>query len=84
MAWVEYQKTFGRMPHSWIIKSLELVGINNKMIAFTKKAMTYWRSRMRLQAENELIETEDIKIMWDISRRLAITIDILHLFDSSY
>ena len=24
--------------------------------------MTYWRTRMRLHAENELIETDDIKI----------------------
>ena len=31
------------------------------MIPFTKKAMSYWRTRMRLHAENELIETEDIK-----------------------
>jgi len=50
------------VPHSWIIKSLELIGINNKVTAFTKKALTYWRTRMRLHAENELVETEDIKI----------------------
>ena len=36
------------------------------MIAFTKKAMTYWGTRMRLHAENELIETEDIKIQCGI------------------
>ena len=36
------------------------------MIAFAKKAMTYWRTRMRLNAENELIETEDIKIQCGI------------------
>jgi hypothetical protein len=62
MAWIDYQKAFGRVPCSWIIKSLELSGINNKVIAFTKKAMTYWRTRMRLHTENELIETEYIKI----------------------
>ena len=28
--------------------------------------MTYWRTRMRLHAENELIETEDIKIQCGI------------------
>jgi hypothetical protein len=54
------------VPHSWIIKSLELIGINNKVIAFTTKAMTYWRTRMHLHAENELIETEDIKIQCGI------------------
>jgi len=36
------------------------------VIAFTKKAMTYWRTRIRLHAENELKETEDIKIQCGI------------------
>jgi hypothetical protein len=34
--------------------------------AFTKKAMTCWRARMCLHTENELIETEDIKIQREI------------------
>ena len=59
---MDYQKAFDRVPNSWITKSLELIAINNKVIAFTKKAMTYWRTRMCLHAENELTETEDIKI----------------------
>jgi hypothetical protein len=46
--------------------SLKLIGINKKVIAFTKKAMTYGRIRTRLHAENELIETEDIKIQCGI------------------
>src|SRR5215469_1553793 len=66
MAWIDYQKAFDRVPHSRIIKSLELIGINNKVIAFTKMAMTYWRTQMRLYAENERIETEDIKIQCGI------------------
>jgi hypothetical protein len=49
------------VPHSWIIKSLELIGINNKGISFTKKVMPYWRTRMCLHAEHKLIQTEDIK-----------------------
>jgi len=39
MAWIDYQRAFDRVPHSWIIKSLELIGINNKVILFTKKVM---------------------------------------------
>ena len=66
MAWIDYQKAFDRVPHSWIIKSLELIGISNKVIAFTKKAMTYWRTRMQLHAEDELTETDDIKIQCGI------------------
>jgi hypothetical protein len=61
MAWIDYQKAFDRVPHSWIIKSLELIGINNKVISFAKKVMTHWKTRMCLNVENKLIETEDIK-----------------------
>ena len=61
MAWINYQKAYDRVPHSWIIKFLELIGINNKVISFTKNVMRYCRTRMRLHTENKLIETEDIK-----------------------
>ena len=66
MAWIDYQKAFDRVPHSWIIKSLELIGINNKVILFTTKVMNYWKTRMCLHAENKLKETEDIKIQCGI------------------
>ena len=34
MVWIEYQKAFYMVPHSWIIKSLELIGINNSYIIY--------------------------------------------------
>ena len=37
MTWTDYQKVLDSVPHSWIIKSVELIGINNKMVSFTKK-----------------------------------------------
>ena len=63
---MDYQKAFDRVPHSWIIKSLELIGINNKVVLFTKKVMSYCRIRTRLHTENKLIETDDIKIQCGI------------------
>jgi len=62
MAWIDYQKSFNRVPHSWIHKSLDLIGINNKVLTLTKNNMSYWRTHMRLHTENKLIETDDIKI----------------------
>jgi len=41
MSWIDYQKYFDRVSHSWIIKSLESIGINNRVISFTKKVMSY-------------------------------------------
>ena len=66
MAWIDYQKALDSVPHSWIIKSLELIGINNKVISFIKRVMNYWKTHMYLHAENKLIETEDIKIQCGI------------------
>jgi hypothetical protein len=66
MTWIDYQKAFDRVPHSWIIKSLEIIGINTKVILIMKKVMGYWKTRMHLHAENKLIETQDIKIQCGI------------------
>jgi hypothetical protein len=33
---MDYQKAFDRVPHRWIIKSLEIIGINTKVISFMK------------------------------------------------
>jgi hypothetical protein len=84
MAWIDYQKAFDRMPHSWIIKSLELIGINDKVISFTKKVMPHWRTRMCLHVEQKLIQTEDIKIECGIFQGDTTTTAILHLFDPSH
>jgi len=70
-AWIDYQNAFDRVPHKWIIKSLEFIRTNNKVISFTKKVMSYWsywRTRMSLHTENKLIETEYIKIKCGIFR----------------
>jgi hypothetical protein len=49
-----------------MIKYLELTEINNKIISFTKKSMSYWRTKMRVHTENKLIETEEIEIQCGI------------------
>jgi hypothetical protein len=41
MEWNDYQKEFDRVPHSCIIKSLELIVINNKVVSFVKKVMPH-------------------------------------------
>jgi hypothetical protein len=69
MAWIDYLKPFYGVSHSWIIKSLELIWINNKIISFTKKIMRYWRMRMNVYAENKIIETEEIEIPCVIFQR---------------
>jgi len=61
-AGIDYQKAFASVPHCGIIKSFELIGINNKIISFTKKIVSYWKTSMRLHTEGKIIETEDLEI----------------------
>jgi len=32
IAWTDYRKTFGSIPHSWVEKSIRLVGVNSKIV----------------------------------------------------
>jgi hypothetical protein len=66
MAWIDYQKAFDSVPHSWIIKYFELIRINNKIISFAKKNMSHLRTRMRVHTEYKLIETEEVEIQCGI------------------
>jgi ATP-dependent Lon protease len=56
MACTDYQKVLDSVSLSWLIKSLELIGINNKMIPFTKKTLNYWKGSMRLYTDLKLIQ----------------------------
>jgi hypothetical protein len=66
MAWFDYQKAFDSVPHGWIIKSLELIGFNNRVISFVKKVMPHCTTRMCLHAEQKLIKTEYINVKYVI------------------
>jgi len=39
IAWIHYQKVFDSVPHSWVEKSIELVGVNSKIVRFCKLSM---------------------------------------------
>jgi len=34
IAWIDYQKAFDSVPHSWVEKPIELVGVNSKIVRF--------------------------------------------------
>jgi len=40
IAWIDYQKAFDSVPHSWVEKSIELVRVNSKIVRFCK----LWRN----------------------------------------
>ena len=42
MAWIDYKKACNINPQSWIIDSLKVYKISNKIIKFIKKTMKNW------------------------------------------
>ena len=46
IAWIDYQKAFDSVPHSWLEKSVALVGVNRKIVRFYKLFMEKWNIRL--------------------------------------
>jgi hypothetical protein len=42
MAWTDYQKAFDSVPQGCIEKSIELIGVNNKIVKFCELSMEKW------------------------------------------
>lgn len=80
MAWIDYQKAFDSVSYRWIIKCVELIGISIKVISFTKKAVSYWKTDGRLYAEETRKERGKRyrNIMWNVSRKLIVSPVTLH------
>ena len=47
-AWLDYRKAFDSVPHSWIIESLELAKVHDKIINVIKMLMSKWRTKLYL------------------------------------
>jgi hypothetical protein len=56
MAWIDYQKAFDRVPHSWIEKSMELAGENDRIAKFCKYSMEKWITKLQLKTNQELMQ----------------------------
>ena len=63
MMWFDYQKAFDSMPHDWIIKSLELAKVPQKVINAVKQLMNVWATKVTLHTENGDLETGTIKYL---------------------
>ena len=63
MAWIDYKKAFDSVPHSWVLKCLELYNINKDLTAFLKEQMTQWKTTMYLNHEEGQLMVPNIKIL---------------------
>ena len=62
MAWVDYQKAFDSVPHSWINRCLELYKVEEGLRTFLKDQMTKWKTSITLSHAHGDITIPDIKI----------------------
>jgi hypothetical protein len=76
IAWIDYQKAFDSVPHIWIEKSIELLGLNNKIINFFKSSMEKWSTRLQLKTNQELWQSRLIKINRGIFQGIPITYEL--------
>jgi hypothetical protein len=53
---------FDSVPHSWIEKSIELVGVNNKIVKFCKSSMEKCSTKLQLKTNQELLQSSPVKI----------------------
>jgi hypothetical protein len=62
MAWIDNQKAFDRVPHSWIEKSTELVGVKDSIVKVCKYSMDKWNTKLQLKTNQEVMQSKPIKI----------------------
>ena len=52
MAWIDYRKAFDSVPHSWILKVLDLLKILPFLINFLRVNMSMWELTLNVILEN--------------------------------
>jgi len=62
IAWIDYQKAFDSVPHSWVDKLIELVGVNSKIVRFWKLSTEKWNTRLTLKTKQEVMQSQPIQI----------------------
>ena len=61
-AWIDYKKAFDSVPHSWILKYLQMYKIHPVLITFIEESMSQWKTNMTLVHKEGVLETGPIRI----------------------
>ena len=62
MTWIDYTKAYDSVPHSWILKTLQMYRFNEKLIMFMETSMSNWKTTKKLFYNDGCITTDQIKI----------------------
>ena len=61
-AGIDYKKAFDSVPHSWILKCLQMYKIHPVLIIFIEESMSQWKTNMTLVHKEGVLETGPIRI----------------------
>ena len=59
MAWVDYNKVYDMVPHSWSITTMGMVGLADNIISLIKKSMN--KCKTNLHADGKLLGSVPIR-----------------------
>ncbi|XP_044764407.1 uncharacterized protein LOC123320972 [Coccinella septempunctata] len=62
MAWIDYQKAFDSVPHSWLIEVLSIYKVNKQVIELLAFLMSTWRTTLKINTKISCYETGEIRI----------------------
>ena len=52
MGWVDYQKAYDLVPHSWILESMNMAGVATNIIRLIKQSMPLWKTQLESNGDN--------------------------------
>ena len=61
-AWIDYKKAFDSVPHSWILRCLQMYKIHPVLIKFIEQSMNHWKTNMTLVHKEGVLDTGPIRI----------------------
>ncbi|XP_045477917.1 uncharacterized protein LOC123683063 [Harmonia axyridis] len=62
IAWVDYRKAFDSVPHTWLLKTMRLYGISDKVINLLEHLMSAWRTTLLIDNRGESSMSKEIAI----------------------
>jgi hypothetical protein len=51
VCWIDYQKAYDMLPHSWILKTMEITGMAKNVIEFIRSSMRSWNTELEYLGE---------------------------------
>ena len=64
--WLDYQKAFDFVPHSWMIESLHLAKVPNLIINAVESLTKTWTTNVCINGENDTYVSNTIKYLKSI------------------